>query len=193
MICLGTPCPRGLYRWALQNETTQVAIHPTPSPSSTAWKASRRKILILKTCSPALHQADRASTQGECCVPDAAIGKKPAVGHQHSRYHFIFNHAIWNSKKCGTTTDYMLNSVYIYILNYMHVDKSCCFSLSLSPCSSVKIAPGSGEKQDTIQVQKRAPLHTQIYIYAYHIIYIIYIYNIFIIYIYIYVCISYHI
>ena len=50
----------------------------------------------------------------------------------------------------------------------MHVDKSCCFSLSLSPFSSVKIAPGSGEKQDTIQVQKRAPLHTQIYIY--HII-----------------------
>ena len=167
MICLGTPCPRGLYRWALQNETTQVAIHPTPSPSSTAWKASRGKILIPKTCSPALHQADRASTQGECCVPDAAIGKKPAVGHQHSRYHFIFNHAIWNSKKCGTTTDYML--VYIYILNYMHVDKSCCFSLSLSPFSSVKIAPGSGEKQDTIQVQKRAPLHTQIYIYM-HII-----------------------
>ena len=52
----------------------------------------------------------------------------------------------------------------------MHVDKSCCFSLSLSPFSSVKIAPGSGEKQDTIQVQKRAPLHTQIYIYiSYHI------------------------
>ena len=49
----------------------------------------------------------------------------------------------------------------------MHVDKSCCFSLSLSPFSSVKIAPGSGEKQDTIQVQKRAPLHTQIYIYIY--------------------------